>query len=240
MTVAMLAAAGMSAYADTSAGAAAAADIVLGSGRAVYGIDAVYDVSAPDTGGSAGLTVESVDATFRNGLGFAQYNYENGKLYIAIASAQAVDLSSSLASVTAKLSDGSAVAPRLTLTLLQYNGVPAVNAVIGSADAVKNGNDVDVIVKLRDVYGTTSVKAITAVYDASGRMLKSVTDDVDISNNDVNGAAADATATDGSGEVTLKTSLTGCSKNAATVKIFLTDANYIPLSSGAANAIASA
>lgn len=217
---AMLAAVVMPAYADTSAtAAAAAADIKLGSGHAVCGIDAVYDVTAPGVGESAGLTIESIDVKFRSGLGHAASNYEDGRLLISIASATPLDMSSSFASVTAKLSDGSAVVPELSLSLLQYDGQPASSMAVGELKAVcdSSSGDIEITADLCDIYRLASAKMIVSAYDASGKMLKSVIQDADLT---------------GGASKTLTAAIKGCGREADSIKLFLTDENYIPLNSG--------
>lgn len=136
----------------------------FGTSATVYSIDAVYAVKTEG--------VNAVDVTFASGIGFAADNYTDGKLKIAIASADPLDLSGSVARVTAALENGTKAAPVLELVSLKYNGVRATENLIPiSVSAATSGDGVTVSVSAHNDYTGNSYQVLAAAYRENGQML---------------------------------------------------------------------
>lgn len=136
----------------------------FGTSTTVYGIDAVYTVKTEG--------VASVSVTFADGIGYAVANYQEGKLKIAIASADPLNLSGSVAQVTAILENGTRVAPVLELTTLKYNGAGATeNLVPISVDVSVSGNEVTVSVSAHNDFVGNSYRLLVAAYGEGQQML---------------------------------------------------------------------
>ena len=81
----------------------------------VYGISAIYDVVEGN--------VEDVSVVFANAVkSYAYANYADNELRLIIASAEPVDLSQTIATVSATLNNGTVIAPQLQIKNLKYNG----------------------------------------------------------------------------------------------------------------------
>lgn len=138
--------------------------LCFGTSATVYSIDAVYAVKTEG--------VLSVDVTFADGISFAADNYTDGKLKIAIASADPLDLSGSVAQVTATLENNTKVAPVLELVSLKYNGVRATENLIPiSVSASASGDGVTVSVSAHNDYTGNAYQVLAAAYRDNGQML---------------------------------------------------------------------
>ena len=136
----------------------------FGTSATVYSIDAVYAVKMEG--------VAAVEVTFASGIGFAADNYVSGKLKIAIASSDPLDLSDSVAQVTTTLENGTKVAPVLELVSLKYNGVRATENLIPiSVSAAASGDGVTVSVSAHNDYTGNTYQVLAAAYRDNGQML---------------------------------------------------------------------
>lgn len=179
--------------------------IQFGTSESVYGIDALYTVQTEN--------VKSISIRFADNIGYAQGNYINGKIRISIASADPIDLSGSLAFVTATLNDDSVVAPEIEIEKLLYNSLTATeNLVPGTVSASQSGSNVSVEIKAHNDFTGNSYTLMTAAYSQQGQMK----------------AVTYQTVTFDSKNKTFNVKLPNCS-DAKTVKVFYLTSNFTPV-----------
>lgn len=158
LTALLLAASAFAAETDPST------PLRFGTSATVYSIDAVYAVK------TEGLA--AVDVTFADGLSFAADNYADGKLKMAIASPDPLDLSGSVSQVTATLENGAKATPVLELVSLKYNGVRATeNLIPTSVFASASGDSVTVSVSAHNDYTGNAYQVLAAACLENGQML---------------------------------------------------------------------
>jgi len=145
--------------------AADATALRLGSDTAISSIYGSYEVLEDAV---------DVSVTFSDALGqFAYANFVDGKLWIAVASVESIDLSEPIAWVTATDAAGNTFAPTLEVASLKFDGSEAkCNLTVEAVDAKLSGNSLGVEVDARDDY-LGSYTLVVSAYDAYGKMLDS-------------------------------------------------------------------
>jgi len=139
-------------------------ELNFGTSEAVRGIDAVYTMQTDD--------VKSVSFEFAEELNMAQGNFINGKVRIAIASTNTIDLSKPLCKVTATLNDDTKVAPKLELSELYFNGKSASeNLIVLSQTATLSNEKITVDIDAYNDYLDNDYLVFAAAYNADGQML---------------------------------------------------------------------
>lgn len=177
----------------------------FGTSQKVYGLLAYYTIETDD--------VQSVSVQFRDGLGFAQSNVVNGKLKIAIASADPLNLSGDVALVTAQLTGGATVSPELTLYSLSFNNEPATeNLTQMAANASQSGTTVTASASIHNDFTGKSYQIIAAVYSQKNQMLKVMSKTLSFDEKDES----------------IDFVFTNC-ENAAKVKVFLLSTEHTPI-----------
>ena len=181
------------------------APLRFGTSATVYSIDAVYEVRTEG--------VAAVEVTFADGIDFAAANYASGRLKIAIASSDPLDLSDSVAQVTATLESGTKAAPVLELVSLKFNGVRATeNLVPISVSAAASGDGVTASVSAHNDYTGNTYRVLVAAYRENGQML----------------AAAIVPITFDGKDVSVSVPLSGC-RDAEEVRVFFVTRDFRPI-----------
>ena len=187
-----------------AAGEAPATPIRFGTSATVYAIDAVYQVQTEQ--------VESIDVTFSDVFSYAESNFVDGTLRLAIASAYPLDLSDVAAQAVATLTDGSQTAPVLELVSLRYNGVRATeNYYPVSAEVSGTGSERTISVSAHSDFIGSSCRILVAAYEENGRFAAVNTCDLSFQKKDMR----------------VDISLTGCA-NAKQVKVFFVTDDTAP------------
>lgn len=137
----------------------------LGSDTAVSSIYGSYEVLED---------AADVSVTFSDAVGqFAYANFVDGKLWIAVASVESIDLSEPIGWVTATDAEGNAFAPTLEVASLKFDGSEAkCNLTVESVQAKLSGGNLSVSVDARDDY-LGSYTLVVSAYDAYGKILDS-------------------------------------------------------------------
>ena len=177
----------------------------FGTSDQVYGLLAYYTIETEN--------VQSVNVKFKDGLGLAQSNVVDGKLKIVIASADPLNLSGDVALVTAQLTGGATVSPKLVLHSLSFNNEPATeNLTQMTANASKSGTTVTASASIHNDFTGESYQIIAAAYSQKNQMLKvmSKTLPFDEKDESVDFVFADC-------------------ENAVKVKVFLLSAEHTPI-----------
>jgi hypothetical protein len=145
---------------------------------------------------------------------YFDYNYEDGVLKIAAASAKVMDTTQPLATISADLPAGMTMEEAFQMTKLVVNGTRCrTNSQITQATATKDGASVTLSAQVLDDLGGDLI-CVLAVYDGQGKMIGCTS--VPVSQI---------------GSQTITQTFTGC-KSAAKGKAFLLDpAGYRPTSS---------
>ena len=178
--------------------------LCFGSDAAVNSIYGSYEVLEE---------AAEVSVTFADGVkNFSYANFVDGKLWIAVASVESIDLSEPIGWVTAKDANGREFAPTLEVSSLKFNGdVAKCNLVVESVRASLKGDALAAVVEARDDF-LGSYPLIVSAYDAHGRMLSS----------------GMKTAVFDEAQKTFAISLTDC-KEASCVKAFFLSSEWRPI-----------
>ncbi len=122
-----------------------AVPIELEAGFEVYSVYLAYDVKTENV---AGVSIEFSDAV----KNYAFSNFKDGRIWIAIASATAIDLSEPIARISATLGDNKTVAPELERAVFRLNDIDISSTVIfpSSVTAEKTENGISVSITAKD------------------------------------------------------------------------------------------